>query len=105
MIAVSPVPTIIAALASRSRRRIANHFYVLHAISADDAVAFAPQNPSERRQFERMQARGIVRQAGASRYWLNVAAYQAEAEAGRRVLVPLAITLSLIIAGLITLGY
>jgi hypothetical protein len=105
MVAASPVPSIVAAMVSRAGRRIADHFYVHHAISAEDAVAFAPQNPIERGQFERMQARGVVREAEPGRYWLDITAYQAEAEARRRTLVPIVIVLCVIVAGLITLGY
>jgi hypothetical protein len=105
MAVASPVPSIIAAMVSRARRRIANYFYVQHAISVEDAVAYMPQSPIERRQFERMQARGVVRAAAPGRYWLDVDAYQAEAEARRRVLVPIVVVLCVIIAGLILLGY
>ena len=51
MIAASPVPSIIAAMALQARRRIADHFTVQHAIGAEDAVAFVPQSRIERGQF------------------------------------------------------
>jgi len=105
MMAASPVPSIIAGMTIRARRKIAAHFFVHHAISAEDAVAFTPQSPIERRQFERMQARGVVREAEPGRYWLDIEANQAEAEARRRLLVPIVIILCVIIAGLLLLGY
>jgi hypothetical protein len=105
MVAASPVPSIIVAIVSRTRRRIADHFYVHHAISAGDAVAFVPQNRIERGQFERMLARGVVRNAGAGQYWLDIDAYRDEIETRRRKLVPIVVILSVAIAGLILLGY
>ncbi|MDP5280234.1 hypothetical protein Q9Q95_15000 [Sphingomonas sp. DG1-23] len=105
MVTASPVPSIIAAMMSRARRRIADHFHVHHAISAEDAVAFVPQSRAEHSQFARMRARGVVREAEPGRYWLDTAAWRAEAEARRRMLVPIVIALCVIVAGLITLGY
>jgi len=90
---------------SRARRRIADHFCVHHAISAEDAVAFVPQSVVERSQFARMLARGVVRDAGAGQYWLDIEAYREEIEARRRKLVPIVILLAVVIAGLILLGY
>ncbi|WP_158298811.1 hypothetical protein [Sphingomonas psychrotolerans] len=55
MAAVSPGLSIIAGMTMRARRKIAAHFFVHHAISAEDAVAYVPQNPVAQRQFERMQ--------------------------------------------------
>lgn len=100
MIAASPVPSIVAGLAARARRRIASHFFVHHAISAEDAVAYVPQSPIEKRQFARMQSRGVVREAGAGRYWLDMAAYQAERDARRRKLVPIVLLVVLIAAAI-----
>ena len=105
MIAASPVPSIIAGLAARARRRIASHFLFHHAIDAEDAVTYVPQSAIERRQFERMQRKGVIREAGGGRYWIDAAAYQAELDARRRVLVPIVIILSVAIAGLILFGY
>ena len=96
MIAASPIP-IIAALVTRARRRIAAHFFVHHATSAQDAVPFVPERPIARRQFERMQARGIVREAGRGRYWLDTAAYQANIERRRSILVPVVIALAVLL--------
>ncbi|HEX8302046.1 hypothetical protein [Sphingomonas sp.] len=92
MIMGSPAPAI-AAMVMRARRKIAGHFFVHHATSAEAAVAFVPQRPIMRRQFERMQARGIVRDSGNGKYWLDTAAYQADIDRRRRILVPVVIVL------------
>ena len=105
MVAASPVPSIIAGMTMRARRRIAAHFFVHHAIGADDAVAYVPQSPVERRQFAGMQSRGVIREAGAGRYWIDTAAYQAEIDARRRVLVPIVIVLCVAAAAVLLLGY
>lgn len=93
MIASSPAPGIIAAVLMRARRKIAAYFFVEHAISADEAVPYVPQQRIERNEFERMQARGVIRSAGDGKYWLDTAAYQADADRRRRILVPVVIVL------------
>ncbi len=89
---------ILGALAMRARRRIAAHFLVHHAIGADDAVPYVPERALERRQFERLRARGVIREAGAGCYWLDRAAYQQDIERTRRMLVPVVIVIALIAA-------
>lgn len=100
MIAASPVPSIVAGMVMRARRKIAAHFFVHHATSADDAVAYVPQSHIETRQFEKMQGKGVIREAGAGRYWIDTAAYQAEIDARRRRLVPILLLLVLIAAAI-----
>ncbi|WBY09573.1 hypothetical protein PIB19_09905 [Sphingomonas sp. 7/4-4] len=105
MIAASPVPSIVAGLVSRARRRIAAHFFFHHAIDAEDAVAYLPQSAIEQREFERMRGTGVIREASGGRYWIDTAAYQAEIDARRRKLVPIVIVLCVAIAAVILLGY
>lgn len=100
MIAASPVPSIVAGLVMRARRRIASHFFVHHATSPEDAVAYVPQSHIEERQFARMQSKSVIREAGAGRYWIDTAAYQAQLDARRRILVPVVIVLVLILAAI-----
>ncbi|WP_066797460.1 hypothetical protein [Sphingomonas soli] len=94
----SPAPTIIAAAVARARRRISAYFFVEHAISADEAVPYAPQSRVERHEFERMQKRGVIRSDGDGKYWLDTAAYQADADRRRRILVPVVIVLVIAVA-------
>jgi hypothetical protein len=100
MIAGSPVPTI-AAMIMRARRKIAGHFFVHHATSAEDAVAFVPERRIMRHQFAYMQKRGIVREAGAGKYWLDTAVYQAEADRRRTIMVSVTVLFAVAAAGLI----
>jgi hypothetical protein len=105
MVVGSPAPAI-AAMVMRARRKIAGHFFVHHATSAEDAVAYVPQRMIMRRQFEHMRARGILRDAGSGKYWLDTAAYQADIDRRRRILVPVVIVLAVALALAIALaGY
>lgn len=87
------------------RRRIAGQLLAMHAISSTDAVAFKPQTPKEAAEFERMRAHGIVREAIRGHYWLDWPAYDAETDARRRKMVPVAIAVALVIAAALTLLY
>jgi hypothetical protein len=104
MIAAPPTP-VIAAVIARARRKIISHFFAMHAVSAADAVAYKPGRPIEARQFERMRAKGIVREAAPGTYWVDVAAYDADKERRRRILVPILIAVVVMFAMAITLAY
>jgi hypothetical protein len=105
MFPVSSVGPTIAALVMRARRKIAAHFMAQHAISAEEAVGFVPGSLIMKRQFECWQARGVVRQAGPGRYWLDLNAYRADDEARRRRMVPVVVVLVLILVGVMMLFY
>jgi len=66
-----------AAMAARARREIQHQFFAGDAVRPDRAIAFAPANGFEERQFARLRDRDIVRQGGADRYWLDLPAYDA----------------------------
>jgi hypothetical protein len=67
-----------AAAMARARRDIQHHFFSRDAVRPDRAVDFEPTRMIERRQFERMISRGIIRQDTQGRYWLDVVAYDAD---------------------------
>lgn len=67
--------TAAAAVIARARREIQHHFFSQDAVRPDRAIAFEPSRNVERRQFDRMQRRGIIHEAGPGRYWLDVVAY------------------------------
>ena len=101
----SPAPVVIAAAINKAKRQITGHFMQMNAVAPGDAVAFVPERPIVRRQFDRMLASGVVKQAGQGLYWLDIPAYNADTEARRRRLVPIVIVVALILAAVITLGY
>ena len=67
--------TAAAAAVAHARREIQHHFFSHDAVRPDRAVAFEPGRMIERRQFERMRSRGIIREAKPGLYWLDVVAY------------------------------
>ena len=104
MIAYSPAPAIAAAIV-RARRKIAAYFFVEHAISADEAVAYVPRGRIERTEFGRMRARGVIRETDQGKYWLDTAAFQADADRRRAILVPVVIVLAVAAAVVLTFAY
>ena len=97
-------PVIVAAI-NRARRQISGHFMHHRAIAPGDAVDFVPDRPIVKRQFEKMLARGVVKQAGAGRYWLDIDAYNADIARRRGRLVPVVIALAILAAVLLTFLY
>ena len=67
--------TAAAAAIAKARRDIQHHFFRHDAVRPDRAVPFEADRMIQRRQFERMRARGIIREAGPGRFWLDVVAY------------------------------
>jgi hypothetical protein len=65
----------VAAAVARARRDVQHHFFSHDAVRPDRAVAFDPGSHIQRRQFERMRSRGIIREAKPGLYWLDVVAY------------------------------
>ncbi|SRR5690348_257863 len=76
--------TAAAALIARARREIQHHFFSNDAVRPDRAVPFEPENRIERRQFDRMVSRGVIREEGAGKYWLDVVAYDVDLRARHR---------------------
>jgi hypothetical protein len=64
-----------AALVARARREIQHHFFSNDAVRPDRAVEYQARSRIEQRQFDRMRGRGIIREEGLGRYWLDVIAY------------------------------
>jgi hypothetical protein len=64
-----------AAVIAKARRDIQHHFFSHDAVRPNRATPFEPNSLVERRQFERMLARGIIQRSGSDAYWLDVVAY------------------------------
>lgn len=101
----SPAPVVIAAAVNKARREITAHFMQMNAAAPGDAVAFVPGKLIVRRQFEKMLARGVVKEAGKGLYWLDIPAYNADTQARRNRLVPVVIVVALTLAAVLTLAY
>ncbi len=96
--------TIIAAAVAKARRDIQHYFFSSDAVRPERAVRFEPYNRVQQRQFEHMQARGIIKDAARGRYWIDVVAYDADMRRrmGRlRIIIAL---VALLLLGGIALG-
>ena len=90
--------TAAAALVARARREIQHHFFSHDAVRPDRAVPFDPGSGIERRQFERMRARGIIREERPGAFWLDVVAYDVDLRARhRRVKTALLVIIAILI--------
>ena len=77
-------------------------FLARHAIGPDDAIAFLPRDVSEQATFERLRANGIVRETAPGRFYFDLDAHYAAIERRRRLAVPIAIIVSVLIAWIAT---
>ena len=89
----------------RIRGTIPALFLARHAIGPDNAIAFIPRDPREQSAFDRLRARGIVRQAATGRFYFSLDAYYAAAERRRLFVVPIAVIGSVLIAWIATLFF
>jgi hypothetical protein len=97
--------TAAAALAARARREIQHHFFAADAVRPDRALAFDPANGFERRQFERMRARNIIREEKPGQYWLDVVGYDVDLRARhRRVRIALLAVIALLLVTMVASG-
>ena len=77
-------------------------FLARHAIEPDDAIAFLPRDPRAQADFDRLRARGIVRQTAPGNFYYDLDAHYAAIERRRRFVVPIAILASILIAWIAT---
>ena len=87
------------------RGRVAPELVARHALSPEDAVAFAPADPKVRRELARMVENGSARLVAGGRVWFDMDAYEAAAAARTRQLLPLFVGVSLIAAALAAYFY
>ncbi|MGY4396759.1 hypothetical protein ACVWZA_001944 [Sphingomonas sp. UYAg733] len=88
----------------RVRGRTAAIFLARHAISPGDAIDHAPEE-RDRPAFDRLRAKGIVREVGPGRYWFDIPAAFHDAEALSRRMVPIVIIAALAVSGIAMLFY
>ena len=87
-----------------ARRRISAYLLAMHAISAEDAVAYSPTE-ADRAEFERLVALNIVRQPIKGHYWIDRAALKAAEVSAEQRWVPGIILACLAAAALLVLFY
>lgn len=94
-----------AAMTARARREILHRFFAADAVRPDRAIEFEPANGFERRQFERLREREIVREDMSGRYWLDLPAYDdLIRERHSRVRTALFVVLGLLVAWILIFG-
>jgi hypothetical protein len=62
--------------AIRARHRVADYFLSRKAVSVNQAVCFTTHSPVDRRVFEQMQDKGLIRAAGNDTWFLDLNAYK-----------------------------
>ncbi len=66
-------PAPVAAI--RARHKVVEYFLSRDAVRMNDAVRFTTRSPVERKAFERLQDKGIVRAAGNDTWFLDLQSY------------------------------
>lgn len=69
---------------ARARKRLISHFMTQNAVSADKAIAYAPDRGMERRLLERLIEKGVLHQGKAGSYWLDIPAFDTWTKSRRR---------------------
>ncbi|USU08418.1 hypothetical protein NF700_15320 [Sphingomonadaceae bacterium OTU29MARTA1] len=77
---------------------IAPRFVDAHAVTASDAIDFAPADAREAKAFAAMVSDGSIRMAVPGRFWFDMDAYEAAAAGRRAKRVPVMLIVTLLIA-------
>ncbi len=77
---------------------IAPRFVDARAVTAGDAIDFAPADAREAKAFAAMVADGSIRVAVPGRFWFDMDAYEAAAAGRRAKRVPVMLIVTLLIA-------
>lgn len=77
-------------------------FLARHAIGPDDAIAFLPRDAREQATFDRLRANGVVFETALGRFYFDLDAHYAAIGRRRRLVVPIAIIVSVLIAWIAT---
>lgn len=89
----------VAAAVARARREVLEHFRVAGATRPEAAVGLPDMRRLGRRQVERWERNGVLREAAGGGYWLDEAAYAVDQAARRRrAMVALIVVLVLLAA-------
>lgn len=52
--------------------RVQRHFADHRAVAPDDAIEYAPASPAERKAFDRLRQRGVIRETAPAQYWFDL---------------------------------
>lgn len=84
---------------------VAPRFVDAHAVTASDAMPFAPADQREARAFSAMVADGSIRISAPGRFWFDMEAYEAAAAARRAKRVPVLLIVALLVAAVAVAFY
>src|SRR5690242_2870078 len=90
--------TAAAAIIAKARRRILDHLMMANAVSPETAVGYEPNSIAQRRQFERLQGAGVIKEARTGEYWLDIPAYRDWANRRRRRIIALMVVVVIAVA-------
>jgi len=99
-----PMPPIEAAFIGRNRRAIVRYLMAKHALDPGDAIAMRLPGPGVKRAMRQLVLRGIVYQQQPGHFYLDLAAWRADADRRRQqgVIIALAVV-GVAVAGLMLL--
>lgn len=100
---LSPQPPPLGRQGYLVRGAIAPVFVERGALAPEEAIYFAPGTATAA-EWERLRDSGAIRQAGG-RWWLDIVAYQASAQARSRAALPWIVAGALLVAALAMLLY
>ncbi len=55
-----------------SQHRVQRHFTDHRAVAPGDAIEYVPASPGERKAFETMRERGVIRQTSPATFWFDL---------------------------------
>lgn len=92
--------TAAAAAVAKARRDVVSHFLSQNAVSAENAVPYAPPRRLRRRFVEKFVAAGILHTTPNGSYWIDVPRWHA-ANRTRRRRIGAAVGIAAVVAGLV----
>lgn len=73
-----------AAAVAKARHDVLSHFMKAKAISKQNAVEYRPGRLLRGRQFARLRASGVIKDARGERYWIDIVRYEDWSRTRRR---------------------
>jgi len=68
--------TAATAIIAKARRRILDHLMSENAVSAEQAVAYAPPSLVAERQLAKLKRAGVVQSTDSGRLWIDIPRYR-----------------------------
>jgi len=95
--------TAATAIIAKARRRILDHLMSENAVSAEQAVPYAPPSLVAERQLAKLRRAGVVQATDSGRLWIDIPRYRRWAR-DRRIRMGMGIGIAAAIAALASLA-